>query len=112
MTSLTDRYVWAVLCAVPETQRGELEPEIRALVADTVEAKAGPNSAVAPADAERLALVELGDPEQLAARYAGRLPSLIGPRLFPVWRRLVLTLLAIVVPIVAVVTLGSSLIQG
>ena len=108
-STLTDRYVWAVLRAIPEAQRGELEPEIRALVADTIEARTHAAGGVAPADAERAALVELGDPEQLAARYAGRPLMLIGPALFPAWRRLVLMLLAIVVPIVAVVTLGSSL---
>ena len=105
MTTLSDRYVWAVLRAVPESQRVELEPELRALVADAIDARAGVNSA----DAERAALVELGDPEQLAARYAGRSLTLIGPAVFPVWRRLAITLLAVVIPIVAVVTLGSSM---
>ncbi|HET9346010.1 MAG TPA: hypothetical protein VFO05_09920 [Candidatus Limnocylindrales bacterium] len=105
MTTLSDRYVWAVLRAVPESQRIELELELRALVADAIEARAGADSA----DAERAALVELGDPEQLAARYAGRRLTLIGPAVFPAWRRLAATLLAVVVPIVAVVTLGSSL---
>ena len=109
MTTLTDRYVWAVLRAVPEAQRHELEPEIRALVEDTIEARAA--GAIGADDAERDALVELGDPEQLAMRYAGRQRSLIGPTMFPIWRRLVLTLLAIVVPIVAIVTLGSSMLS-
>ena len=112
MTTLTDRYVWAVLRAVPESQRAELEPEIRALVADTVEAKTRPGDTAATPDAERAALVELGDPEQLAARYAGRRRSLIGPAMYPTWRRLVGTLLVVVVPIVAVVSLGSSLLGG
>lgn len=39
MTPLTDPYVWAVLRAVPARQRDELAPEIRALVADAVEAR-------------------------------------------------------------------------
>ena len=108
-TTLTERYVWAVLRAVPENQRGGLEPEIRALVEDTIEARA--TSGIDADDAERDALVELGDPEQLAMRYAGRQRSLIGPTMFPVWRRLVLTLLAIVVPIVAIVTLGTSMLS-
>jgi hypothetical protein len=111
MTSLTDRYVWAVLRAVPEAQRHELEPEIRALVGDAVEAKARAGGGDT-ADVERAALVELGDPEQLAARYSGRRMSLIGPAMFPTWRRIVVTLLAIVVPIVAVVSLGASLLAG
>ena len=40
MSTLTDRYVWGVLRAVPEPQRAELEPEIRAMVDDAVEARA------------------------------------------------------------------------
>ena len=40
MTTLTDRYVWAVLRAVPAAQRADLEPEIRALIADAIDAKA------------------------------------------------------------------------
>ena len=73
MTALTDRYVWAVLRAVPRSQRTELEPEIRALVADAIEARSGqpaPDGGPAPTGhgaeatevAERAALAELGDP--------------------------------------------------
>ena len=41
MTSLADRYVWAVLRAVPRDQRPDLEPEIRALVADATDVQGG-----------------------------------------------------------------------
>ena len=40
MTTLTDRYVWGVLRSVPEAQRPDLEPEIRAMIADAVDARA------------------------------------------------------------------------
>ena len=43
-SSLTDRYVHAVLRSVPSGDRPELEREIRALVADSIEAKAVPGS--------------------------------------------------------------------
>ena len=60
MSTLTDRYVWGVLRAVPTAQRADLEPEIRALVADAVEARIA--AGVVPAEAERAAIAELGDP--------------------------------------------------
>ena len=96
MTTLTDRYVWAVLRAVPSRQRDELEPEIRALVADAADAH---TDSAAPDAAERAALVELGDPDALAARYTDATRFLIGPRLYPEWERLLRLLLPIVVPI-------------
>jgi hypothetical protein len=78
MSTLTNRYVWGVLRAVPERQRADLEPEIRVLVADAVEARAASAQGDAAA-VERAALTELGDPEILAARYTDRSLHLIGP---------------------------------
>ncbi len=110
MTTLTDRYVWGVLRAVPARQRDELEPEIRALVADAIEAREG--AGASQQDAERAALTELGDPELLAARYTDRSLVLIGPRLYPEWRRLLTLLLPIVVPIATVATVAAAWIGG
>ena len=109
MTTLTDRYVWAVLRAVPRRQRADLEPEIRALVADAADAHA---DAASPDAAERAALLELGDPDALAARYADTTRFLIGPRLYPEWERLLLLLLPIIVPIVGIVTAAASWMGG
>ena len=110
MSTLSDRYVWGVLRAVPQAKRAELEPEIRALVADAVEARAeGGEDHKA---AERAALVELGDPELLAARYLDRQMVLIGPRFYPEWRRLLLLLLPIVVPIVVIIATASAAVTG
>ena len=111
MSALTERYVWAVLRAVPASQRAELEPEIRALVGDAVEARNG-DPTLDDAAAERAALTELGDPPALAARYAGTPQYLIGPRFFPEWRRLLTLLLPIIVPIVGVVVTGANLLGG
>jgi hypothetical protein len=108
MTTLTDRYVWAVLRAVPGRQRAELEPEVRALVADAVDA----NAASTREAAERAALVELGDPDLLAARYTDRTRFVIGPRLYPEWERLLKLLLPIVVPIVGITTAAASWMGG
>jgi hypothetical protein len=111
MTTLSDRYVWAVLRALPGRERAELEPEIRSLVADAIEARAA-QADVAPDDIERAALTELGDPGVLAAGYARGPQYLIGPNVYPEWRRLVTMLVSILVPIIALVVLSASLISG
>ncbi|KQX06330.1 MULTISPECIES: hypothetical protein [unclassified Leifsonia] len=98
MTTLTDRYVWAVVRTAPEKQRPELEQEVRGLVADAVDARLEAGST----SPERDAIVELGDPLALAARYADRPLTLIGPEYYLLWLRLLKLLLAIVVPIAAV----------
>jgi hypothetical protein len=109
MTTLTDRYVWAVLRAVPQAKRTDLEPEIRALVADAVDAHAGHAS---PETAERAALVELGDPDALAAQYMDTTRFLIGPRLYPEWERLLRLLLPIVVPIAGIAVTAVGWVSG
>lgn len=113
MSTLTDRYVWGVVRAVPESQRPELEPEIRAMIADAIDARMANGSPAEPADAvERAVLTELGDPEVLAARYTDRTLYLIGPAYFLVWKRLLLTLLPVVVPIVAIVAMAARSFAG
>lgn len=104
MSTLTDRYVWAAVRSIPEKQRGELEPELRGLIADTAEAQR--EKGISDADVERATLLELGDPERLAAGYTERILQLIGPRYYLEWLRLLKLLLAIVVPIAA---LGAAL---
>ena len=121
MTTLTDRYIWGVLRGVPEAQRKDLEPEIRALVADAVDAQAA--GGAAPEAAERAALVELGDPDALAARYTDTHRYLIGPQAYPEWRRTVGIVTPIVVPITGIAsgaaqyvfageTLAQSIVAG
>ncbi len=111
-TTLTDRYVSAVLGGVPSGDRPELEREIRALIADTIDAKAADGALDADA-AERAALAELGDPGALASRYTtGRANYLLGPNVYPVWSALVGRLLAILVPLIGVLALAASLIDG
>ena len=115
MSTLTDRYVWGVLRAVPERQRADLEPEVRALIADAVEARAGgatDDAALDAALAERAALTELGDPELLAARYTDRSLYLIGPSYYLDYRRLLSLLLTIVVPIVTLATMMGGFMAG
>ncbi|KQW06389.1 hypothetical protein ASC66_07760 [Leifsonia sp. Root4] len=110
MSTLTDRYVWAAVRSIPEKQRGELEPELRGLIADTADAQR--EKGVADPDIERATLLELGDPERLAAGYTERTLQLIGPRYYLDWLRLLKLLLAIVVPIAALGAALGRLIAG
>ncbi|WP_433318330.1 permease prefix domain 1-containing protein [Micromonospora chersina] len=102
MSSLTDRYLAATLRAVPQQRRAELADELRASIEDMIEDRtAGGQDRGA---AEREVLTELGNPEQLAARYTDRRLQLIGPRYFLVWWRVLRVLLTFIPAIVGVVT--------
>ena len=97
MTTLTDRYIWAVVRSVPEQHRSDIERELRASIDDDVEARGGD-----VATAERETLLALGDPDRLAASYAQRPAMLIGPKYYFDYVRLLKVLYAIVLPITVV----------
>ena len=67
MATLTDRYVDATLRGVPQAKRADIERELRASIADAIDARA--DSGDSSADAEVAVLTELGDPARLAAGY-------------------------------------------
>jgi hypothetical protein len=107
MTSLIDRYVFTALRRVPEQQRSDIDRELRASIEDAVDARVDGGE---PRDAAvEAALLGLGDPDRLADSYAGRLPYLIGPDLFPVWRRVLKMLYTLVLPIVIAVVVTVQL---
>ena len=101
MTSLTERYLAAVLRGIPEKQRPDVDRELRSSIADAVEDRVA-NGEDRRA-AETAVLEELGDPTRLAAGMSGRPMYLIGPELFIAYRYILLLLLGISVPIVGVV---------
>lgn len=103
MTTLIDRYVFTVLRRVPERQRPDIERELRASIADAVDARVEAGEPE-PAATEAT-LLELGDPDKLADGYADRPQYLIGPEMFPVWRRLMTLFFSTVLPIVVVVSI-------
>ncbi|GAA1847528.1 permease prefix domain 1-containing protein [Agromyces salentinus] len=110
MTTLTDRYVWGAVRTVPERQRAELDRELRERIGDAVDAQV--EAGIAPPDAERAALLELGDPAGLAAQYIDRPLQLIGPKYYLTWLRLLKLLIAIVVPCAAVGVAIAQAIAG
>ncbi|MET7835393.1 hypothetical protein GA0070622_4530 [Micromonospora sediminicola] len=102
MSSLTDRYLAATLRTVPAPRRAELAEELRASIADMIDDRTAGGQD--HASAEREVLTEMGNPEQLAARYSDRTLQLIGPRYYLLWWRVLRMLLTWIPAIVGVVT--------
>ncbi|WP_114424108.1 HAAS signaling domain-containing protein [Nocardioides houyundeii] len=100
-TTLTDRYVHAATRALPEDRRDDIGEELHSTVDDMVQARVREGSP----DPEREALVELGDPRRLAARYTDERLMLIGPTYYLLWKR-VLTQLLTWVPLALGVLAG------
>lgn len=116
MTTLTDRYVAAVLRSVPERSRTDIERELRASIGDAMDARLDQGEAREAAEAEVLS--ELGDPGRLAAEYAGSARYLIGPSVYGSYLRTLGMVSAVFVPVswLAVVAVwlagGSSLLTS
>ncbi|MFG3441601.1 HAAS signaling domain-containing protein [Nonomuraea sp. NPDC047897] len=106
--TLTERYVHEVVRRIPADQREDVADELRATIADTIEAREPAGHGAA----EREVLTEMGDPIRLAARYADRPLALIGAGLYPAYVRLLTVLLATVLPIVTVVTVVADVLDG
>ncbi|MFI7429037.1 HAAS signaling domain-containing protein [Micromonospora sp. NPDC049836] len=101
MTTLTDRYLAATLRAVPADRREEIATELRGSIEDMIDGRRADGRDVATA--EREVLTELGNPAQLAARYADRRLQLIGPTYYLAWERLMKLLLSFIPALVGVV---------
>ncbi|MEO8094062.1 MAG: permease prefix domain 1-containing protein [Pseudolysinimonas sp.] len=110
MTTLTDRYVWAVVRSIPEQQRADIERELRASITDAVDGRI--DAGAAPDRAESDTLLELGDPDRLAAGYTGRPNWLIGPAYYFTYLRLLKVLFSVVLPIIVVVIALGQVIAG
>src|SRR5690606_21615629 len=93
-TTLTDRYIAATVRSLPPQLQAEVRDELRASIADAVDARTEQGEPLEAAG--RAVLSELGDPSILAAGYADRPLHLIGPKYFLTWWRLLKVLVAIV----------------
>ena len=92
----TERYVYQVSRRLPGKMRGDVELELRGLIADMLEARCGQ---LPPAKKDLdVVLAELGSPAELAAKYRGEQEPrcLIGPALFPQYLLLLKIVLAAV----------------
>ncbi|WP_030177163.1 HAAS signaling domain-containing protein [Spirillospora albida] len=101
--TLTERYVHEVVRRIPADQRDDVAEELRAVIADTVEARGA---------TEREVVTEMGDPIRLAARYADRPLALIGPGLYPAYVRTLKVLLGGVLPVVVAASMAVEVLNG
>lgn len=107
-STLTDRYVAAAVRTVPDKQRHDIAAELRASIADDIDARSAGGQT--REEIERAVLTELGDPEALAAGFTERPLYLIGPRYYLEWWRLLKLLWCIIVPLGALgIALGQLL---
>lgn len=81
--SLIDRYIHEVGRHLPRKNRADIQAELRSLLVDALEDRAGPN----PSDAEVAELLkEYGEPRVVAASYHPEGQYLIGPSLYPLFK--------------------------
>ena len=87
---LIDRYVYQVTKRLPQTQRTDIEQELRGLIDDMLAARTG-----APSKEDVTAVLrELGHPAELASKYSGSKRWLIGPGYFDIYMMVVKIVLA------------------
>lgn len=110
MSTLTDRYVWAVVRSIPEARRSDIERELRASITDAVDARL--DGGASPDAAEHDTLFELGDPDRLAADYNNRPNWLIGPAYYFSYLRLLRVLYVVVLPVILIGTVLVQVITG
>ena len=109
-TELTERYIWAVVRRLPQTQRPAIERELRSLLAAKIDEHVAAG-ADAPT-AERDAVLELGDPQRRAANEANPPLHVIVPGHYLDYLRLLKLLMGIAVPIAALAALLRELLSG
>lgn len=107
---LVDRYVYAVVRRVPADRRADVAAELRTKITSGIDERVAAGDELV--DAETAALLDMGDPEVVAAQHSDRSLHLIGPRYFLLWRRTLLLLLSFVVPLVTVAAGLRAFLEG
>jgi uncharacterized membrane protein (DUF485 family) len=108
--SVIKRYVYDVTRRLPEKQRQdvakELTAEIEAMVDDAANGKSVKNSHITTV------LTELGDPAKFAEQYRDRKRYIIGPNNYDSYILLNKTLLAVILPIIAIIAFVSGFLEA
>jgi hypothetical protein len=92
-SELIERYVHEVGQSLPRKTRDDIQMELRSLLMDDLEERAGDKEPTVEMAAKML--IEYGKPETMAARYQPE-RYLIGPQLFPFYRMVILIVFAAV----------------
>ena len=109
--NLIDKYISEVGKHLPRKNRADIEAEIRSTLEDMLDER---TQGASPAKDETVmeVLKEYGAPSEVAAKYKPhQYQYLIGPRLFPIFERVVRIVLAIVFG-ASLIGLGTSLAQS
>lgn len=101
---LVERYIYAVIRNLPESERGDVERELRANIEDML----GKDYSK---DNIKTVLEELGDPEELADEYRGTKRYLIGPKYYSAYIAVLKLVVSIVAFVLGAVTIFSVLIN-
>lgn len=105
---LIDRYIYAVTQRLPEQQREDIKRELQSLIEDMLEERISTGQA-SKEDVESV-LLELGHPNELAAKYRGYERYLIGPMLIDAYLTTIKIVFAsIVIGLTAVFTFDTFL---
>jgi hypothetical protein len=107
-TYLIDTYVSEVGRQLPPKNRADIEAEIRSAIQDLLDERARQTGK--PVNDEEIVLEvlkEYGDPDKVAASYQGE-RYLIGPRLYPIFEKIIFIVLPITI-VLALVSMGISL---
>ncbi|MCH9651736.1 MAG: hypothetical protein K0U98_26145 [Deltaproteobacteria bacterium] len=87
-----DRYISEVARHLPKNQRGEVQRELESTLLDELEDRHGPD---ATEDDVLGVLKEMGSPSKVAESYRPSNQYLIGPEWYPIFRKVLLTVLSI-----------------
>lgn len=112
MTTFAERYVHAATRRVGEDRRADVARQLRADIADRVDALRADDSTLSAEAAERVALLGLGDPDRLRADDAGSARHLVGPRVCAAYRRVLTAVLVTAVPVATVVIATLQVLGG
>lgn len=101
---LIERYIYAVIKDLPESERADVERELRANIDDMLAQN------YSEENIKRI-LEELGDPEILADEYRGAKRYLIGPKYYSKYIKILKLVTCIAAAVIGAITLFSVLIK-
>ena len=108
MSSLLDRYIYAVEKHLPEAQRQDIAEELRETIQSRIDEEAAAHGRDLTEAEQAAILKSIGRPVAVAGRY-GSTQYLIGPSLYPYYRATLKTLATIGAPLLVIMMVVGAL---
>jgi hypothetical protein len=108
MSSLLDRYIYAVERHLPKAERQDIAAELRETIQSRIDEESASRGRDLTGDEQAAILKSVGRPVAVAGRYSSA-QYLIGPSLFPYYRATLKTLAAIGGPLLVIVLVVGAL---